>query len=85
MCSLEILPKKNADLDVVGKGRDNPNTNPYLPQPVGRFEFSLNPFKMMNQCVRPKFRRKCYCYCLCALLIAYLVFTLPTIFSGILF
>jgi len=85
MCSLEILPKKNADLDVVGKGRDNPNTNPYLPPPVGRFEFSLNPFKMMNQCVGPKFRRKCYCYCLCALLIAYLVFALPTIFSGILF
>jgi hypothetical protein len=85
MCSLEILPKKNADLDVVGKGRDNPNVNPYLPPPVGRFEFSLNPFKMLNQCVGPKFRRKCYCYCLCALLVAYLIFALPTIFSGILF
>jgi len=85
MCSLEILPKKNADLDVVGKGRDNPNVNPYLPPPVGRLEFTLNPFKMMNQCVGPKFRRKCYCYCLCALLVAYLIFALPTIFSGILF
>ena len=85
MCSLEILPKKNADLDVVGKGRDDPNVNPYLPPPVGRLEFTLNPFKMMNQCVGPKFRRKCYCYCLCALLVAYLIFALPTIFSGILF
>jgi len=85
MCSLEILPKKNAELDVVGKGRDNPNVNPFLPPPVGRMEFTLNPFKMMNQCVGPKFRRKCYCYCLCALLVAYLIFALPTIFSGILF
>ena len=85
MCSLEILPKKNADLEPVGKGRDNPNVNPYLPPPVGRLEFTLNPFKMMNQCVGPKFRRKCYCYCLCALLVAYLIFALPTIFSGILF
>jgi len=85
MCSLEILPKKLADLDKVGKGRDDPNVNPYLPPPVGRLEFTLNPFKMMNQCVGPKFRRKCYCYCLCCLLIAYLVFALPTIFSGILF
>ena len=85
MCSLEILPKKNADLDVVGKGRDDPNVNPYLPPPVGRIQFTLNPFKMMNQCVGPKFRRKCYCYCLCCLLVIYLVFALPSIFSGILF
>ena len=84
MCSLEILPKKNAELDIVGKGREDPNVNPYLPPPVGRIEFTLNPFKMMNQCVGPKFRRKCYCYCLCCLLVIYLVFALPNIFSGIL-
>ena len=68
MCSLEILPKKNAELDIVGKGREDPNVNPYLPPPVGRIEFTLNPFKMMNQCVGPKFRRRCYYYCLCCLL-----------------
>ena len=85
MCSLEILPKKNADLDIVGKGRDDPNVNPYLPPPVGRIQFTLNPFKMMNQCVGPKFRKKCYFYCLCCLLIIYLVFTMPNILSGVLF
>ena len=84
MCSLEILPKNLADLDKVGKGRDNPNVNPYLPPPVGRMEFTLNPFKMMNQCVGPKFRRQCYCYCLCFLLVAYLAISLPSIFAGIL-
>ena len=85
MCSLEILPKKHAELSNVGKGREEPNVNPYLPPPTGRFKFSLNPFSMMNQCVGPKFRRKCYCYCLCALLLAYLIFALPTILSGIMF
>ena len=85
LCSLEILPKKDADLSKVGKGREEPNVNPYLPPPTGRFKFSLNPFNMMNQCVGPKFRRKCYCYCLCALLLAYLIFALPTILTGIMF
>ena len=84
MVSLEILPKKFADLDKVGKGRDNPNVNPYLPPPFGRIEFTLNPFKMMNQCVGPKFRRKCYCYCLCSLLTMYLVYSLPNILSYLL-
>ena len=85
MCSLDILPKKIADLNVVGKGRDDPNVNPYLPPPVGRIQFTLNPFKMMNQCVGPKFRKKCYFYCLCCLLIIYLIFTLPNIMSSAIF
>ena len=85
MCSLEILPKSLADLDIVGKGRDEPNVNPYLPPPVGRIQFTLNPFKMLNQCVGPKFRKKCYFYCLLCLLIIYLIFTLPDIISNAIF
>ena len=85
MCSLEIFPKKIADLDVVGKGREEPNVNPYLPPPVGRIQFTLNPFKMMNQCVGPKFRKKCYFYCLLCLVIIYLIFTLPDIISSAIF
>ena len=84
MCSLEILPKKYAEIDKVGKGRDNPNVNPYLPPPFGRIEFTLNPFKMMNQCVGPKYRRKCYCYCLCCILTMYLSYSLPNILSQLL-
>ena len=41
---LPILTAKNMD---VGAGRNEPNTAPYLPPPVGRIEFSLNPFKML--------------------------------------
>ena len=84
-CSLEILPEAKANLTKVGKGREEPNLDPYLPPPVGRFEFSLNPYKMINQLVGPKFRRKCYCYCLLALLIIYLAYALPTIIANLVF
>lgn len=47
MLSLEILPHWKAQICKVGKGRDEPNINPYLPPPIGRFEFTLNPFKML--------------------------------------
>ena len=83
LCSLEILPKKIADLEPLGKGRNEPNMNPYLPPPVGRLEFTLNPFKMMNQCIGPKFRKKCYCYCILCLIVVYLIYALPTMIGKI--
>ena len=85
MCSLEILPKALAEMEKVGKGRDEPNANPYLPPPVGRFEWTLNPFKLINQLVGPKFRKKCYCICLCCLIVAYLIYALPTILTKMIF
>ena len=83
LCSLEILPKSMADIEPLGKGREEPNMNPYLPPPVGRLEFTLNPFKMINQCVGPKFRRKCYCYCILCLVIIYLIYALPTMITKV--
>jgi hypothetical protein len=47
MLSFEVLPEWKAKISEVGKGRDEPNINPYLPPPVGRFEWSLNPFKLL--------------------------------------
>ena len=85
LCSLEIVPKDYSETEVVGKGREEPNTNPFLPPPVGRLEFTLNPFKMINQCIGPKFRRKCYCYCLLCLFIAFFIYALPTIITKIIF
>ena len=79
LCSLEIVPQWYADLHPVGKGRDEPNMNPYLPPPVGRVKFSLNPFKMLNQLTGPKFRKKCYFIVCMICLVVYLIFMIPYI------
>ena len=84
LCTLEILPKALADKNKLGLGRSNPNKDPYCPPPTGRMECSLNPCKMINQCVGPKFRKKCYCYIIMCLVIVYLVIGLPTIIGNIL-
>jgi hypothetical protein len=44
---LRILPVTIAKTKLVGSARENPNMEPHLPPPVGRIEFSLNPFKML--------------------------------------
>ena len=77
LCSLEFLPKWKAELCKVGLGRKEPNIEPYLPPPTGRFEWSLNPFKMLNQCVGPSFRRKMYCWICAICCMAYLAFLIP--------
>ena len=77
LCSLEFLPKWKAELCKVGLGRKEPNIEPYLPPPTGRFEWSLNPFKMLNQCVGPSFRRKMYCWICVICCMAYLAFLIP--------
>ena len=79
LCSLEVMPQWYADLHPVGKGRDEPNMNPYLPPPVGRISFTLNPFKMLNQLTGPKFRKKCYCLCFSICCTVYLIFMVPYI------
>ena len=79
LLSMEILPQWKANMERVGKGREEPNLDPYCPPPVGRFKFSLNPFTNLNQCVGPKFRRKMYCWLCCLLIIAYLIFVIPYI------
>ena len=79
LCSLEVLPQWYADLHPVGVGRGEPNMNPYLPPPVGRIKFTLNPIKMLNQFTGPKFRKKCYCLICTICLTVYLIFMVPYI------
>ena len=79
LCSFEILPMWKAELTKVGLGRKDPNVNPYLPPPVGRFQWSLNPFKLPNQCVGPRFRKKLYCGISFCCLVIYLIFLIPYI------
>ena len=79
LCSLELLPIWKSKLTPVGLGRKDPNVSPYLPPPMGRFQWSLNPFKLLNQCVGPRFRKKLYlgiCFICC---VVYLIFLIPYI------
>ena len=73
LCSLEVLPMWKAKSCPIGKGRDEPNVNPYLPPPVGRISFSLNPLTMVNQLVGPKFRKKMYTTLIMCCLITYCI------------
>ena len=77
MCSLEIVPEWYAAAYPVGKGRDSPNVEPYLPPPVGRISFTLNPIKMFTQLTGPKFRKKICKFICIILLIIYLIFLIP--------
>ena len=44
---LRIVPMEMVKSKPVGPGRENPNMEPYLPPPIGRIQFSLNPCKML--------------------------------------
>jgi len=68
---IDVFPADQADKNPVGKARQEPNHSPFLPQPQGRFELSLNPFKMFNQLIGPAIRRKIYML-LCCLACAFL-------------
>jgi hypothetical protein len=45
---VRLYPLKEAEANPVGAARNDANMEPYLPPPVGRLEFSLNPFKMLS-------------------------------------
>ncbi len=52
--SICIVPESETLSRPVGTGRDEPNVNPYLPPPFGRFSFSFNPFYLINGLCGPK-------------------------------
>ena len=43
---IDVYPKAMAENNKVGEARQEPNCNPFLPPPIGRLSFSLNPLKM---------------------------------------
>lgn len=46
LVSIEVVPKAFASSHPVGFGRSDPNQNPFLPGPTGRFEWTINPWKL---------------------------------------
>ena len=45
---LRVVPRAYAEMNKVGAARGDPNVEPNLPPPVGRFKLSLNPITMLN-------------------------------------
>ena len=45
---IRVVPKTFAESNKVGAARGDPNIEPFLPEPEGRFKLSLNPFAMLN-------------------------------------
>ena len=79
---LRILPVHIAKNMEVGAARQEPNNSPYLPPPVGRIQFTLNPFKMLAQLVGPEFLAKIYgiaCVLICCTLC---IMMLPMLLSN---
>ncbi len=75
------MSEEDAKKNPTGKGRDQPNQHPYLPNPSGRFSFSMNPMTMLSQLFGPKVKRQaCLAICLCISLFIILYFGLS--FSG---
>lgn len=80
--SFEILPIDKANACEVGEGRGDPNFDPFLPPPIGRFRWSLNPFSMAGQMCGPEFKREiCFIGC-CLLIIFMIVMMLPMVTSA---
>lgn len=83
LISFELVPEVRAKACPVGEGRNEPNIDPKLPPPVGRFEWSLNPLKIISQLVGPEFKMKICLGLCCILCCLILIFIFPMIFSDV--
>ena len=66
---IRVVPRAFADSNKVGAARGDPNVEPFLPEPTGRFKLSLNPFAMLNQLCAPSIRNRIWCAVGCILCI----------------
>jgi len=80
---IAIVPKQQAEDFEVGSGRSDPNHSPFLPPPVGRIIWTLNPWTMLNQCIAPGVRNKILCIICLILCIATIVLLLPNILGEV--
>ena len=72
--SVEIVPGEEAKERPVGYGRTEPNTDPYLPPPSGRLQFSYNPLAICKELIGPDTVIKLICCCLCVLCLVAIAF-----------
>ena len=81
--SLELVPVTQAQACPVGEGRSEPNLDPFLPPPVGRFSWTWNPCKLIQQTVGPEYQCKAVLFCCLAFCLLLCVFMFPVILSNV--
>lgn len=81
LISFELVPLDRARACAVGEGRAAPNVDPFLPEPLGRFKWSLNPLTVISQLCGPEFKARVCCLVCCALCYLVLMFMSPMILS----
>ena len=72
--SLSLVPKEEYDNDPVGKARDEPNKDPYLPPPQGRLSFTLNPLAILKELCSPRVICCIICCLVCMILVTAMIF-----------
>jgi hypothetical protein len=78
---IDIVPLDEAEMDPVGKARQEPNKDPYLPQPVGRLSFDFSIMGILNEIFTP-WVRTIICLVLCCVCCMGFFILLSTQISG---
>lgn len=55
---VSVVPKSHHEDNMNAEARAEPNHSPFLPPPMGRLEFSWNPWVMLGRLVSPSIRNK---------------------------
>ena len=75
--NIQLWPKDKAIVMPVGARRDEPNTNPYLPPPVGRLKWSWNPFVLGSQLCGPWICAQVFCCLISITFVVLMIFCQP--------
>ena len=76
--NFEIIPMEIAKNWVIGKGRNDPNINPYLPYPIGRIKWVSTPFNFIKNLIpNDRIRKKICSLIICTFILFYLIFLIP--------
>lgn len=80
---VRILSGVDANNQKVGDARSDPNHSPFLPAPINRFKFSMNPINMISQLFGPDIKKMIFKYFLMIICVVLLIFLGPLILSNI--
>jgi len=81
LVSVEMVPSGRKEELKNGRGRNEPNNHPKLPDPSGRLSFTLNPFSLCLQLLGPKL---CLQFCgviMCFLAVLLIWYMLPVLLA----